>query len=269
MAGPAFKRTGSLSPISTAPSGAKKKSSWDTRSRTHRRTTATSLPRYLDPRRLGEVRADRARPTRWSWHCTRSESRAPPRPRGHLRLLPKGLRSCPRLMPETSPAHVFLPGAVIAVGESFGRYGQGEFYGYESSRQHETISPRLAPLPSLTGGEPWFLYELNRHVWQEKLRGPALGSGRSLTWRAANEGLLTHAQLRSIGVGRRTIDRWLRVGAAPSGPSRRLRLRPTATRQALHRCKFDARRTGPSRRTSRCRPCPDALRSRRTISAHE
>jgi hypothetical protein len=82
----------------------------------------------------------------WGWHCTRSESIR--LPHGHAVIYgsyKKDYGTCPSYSPQHFSAHIFLPGAVIAVGESFGRYGQGEFYGYESWRGMKAIARGLRP----------------------------------------------------------------------------------------------------------------------------
>jgi hypothetical protein len=80
----------------------------------------------------------------WSWHCTRSESIR--LPHGHAVIYGSYKRdygTCPNSPPQHFSAHVFLPGAVIAAGEPFGRYGQGEIYGYESWRGMKAIARGL------------------------------------------------------------------------------------------------------------------------------
>ena len=61
------------------------------------------------------------------------------------------------------------------------------------------------------GGEPSVLPSLGRRIWQQSSEARR-GNGRSSTWRARQQGVLTRAQLASLGVGRRTIHRWLASG---------------------------------------------------------
>jgi hypothetical protein len=65
----------------------------------------------------------------WSWHCTRS--RTMKLPHGHAVLYAayaKNEKACPEGPPQHFSAHVFLPGAVIGIGESLnaGSWGSGD-----------------------------------------------------------------------------------------------------------------------------------------------
>jgi hypothetical protein len=80
----------------------------------------------------------------WTWRCTRSESIA--LPHGHALIYAsykKDYGTCPTSPPRHFFAHVFLPGAVITLGESYSPHGQGEFSGYESWRGMKTIARAL------------------------------------------------------------------------------------------------------------------------------
>jgi hypothetical protein len=81
----------------------------------------------------------------WSWHCTRSESIK--LPQGHATIYAsyrKDEATCPSSPPRHFSAHVFLPGAVIAIGEPFNRYSQGYGSGaYESSAGLKAIARSL------------------------------------------------------------------------------------------------------------------------------
>jgi hypothetical protein len=91
----------------------------------------------------------------WSWHCTRSETLK--LPHGHAVIYAsyrKDETTCPSSPPRHFSADVFLPGAVIAIGEPSGRYGQGEIYGYESWRGMKAIARALRPYRPRPGEEP-------------------------------------------------------------------------------------------------------------------
>jgi hypothetical protein len=63
----------------------------------------------------------------WTWHCTRSQTLQ--LPEGHAVIYAaykKDYETCPSFAPHHFSAHVFLPGAVIAIGEADCRYCQGE-----------------------------------------------------------------------------------------------------------------------------------------------
>jgi hypothetical protein len=82
----------------------------------------------------------------WSWRCTRSESIK--LPHGHATIYAayrQDYKTCPSSPPQHFSAHIFLPGAVIAVGEPLSRYSQGEFFGYESWRGLKAIARSLRP----------------------------------------------------------------------------------------------------------------------------
>jgi hypothetical protein len=81
-----------------------------------------------------------------TWRCTRSESIA--LPHGHALIYAsykKNYRTCPTAPPRHFFAHVFLPGAVITIGEAYAPHGQGEFFGYESWRGMKAIARALRP----------------------------------------------------------------------------------------------------------------------------
>jgi hypothetical protein len=62
----------------------------------------------------------------WTWHCTRSQTVR--LPEGHAVIYASyrtGYKACPDFPPKHFSAHVFLPGAVIAIGEPRCRYCQG------------------------------------------------------------------------------------------------------------------------------------------------
>jgi hypothetical protein len=62
----------------------------------------------------------------WTWHCTRSQTVQ--LPEGHAVIYASyrtGYKACPDFPPKHFSAHVFLPGAVIAIGEPRCRYCQG------------------------------------------------------------------------------------------------------------------------------------------------
>lgn len=83
----------------------------------------------------------------WSWRCTRSRRL----PLAHGRAViyasyRKGFGdSCPKHPPHHFSAHVFLPGAVIAIGPALCGTCQGDLYGYESWRGMEAVVRRLRP----------------------------------------------------------------------------------------------------------------------------
>jgi hypothetical protein len=80
----------------------------------------------------------------WSWHCTRSESIH--LPQGHAVIYAayqKDYKTCPSSRPHHFSAHVFLPGVVIAIGEPYSRYSQGELSAYESRRALKAIARSL------------------------------------------------------------------------------------------------------------------------------
>lgn len=63
----------------------------------------------------------------WSWHCTRSQTVK--LPHGHAVIYASyrtGYKTCPSFAPSHFSAHVFLPGAVIAIGEPLCRHCQGD-----------------------------------------------------------------------------------------------------------------------------------------------
>jgi hypothetical protein len=63
----------------------------------------------------------------WSWYCTRSQTVQ--LPHGHAVIYAaykKDYKTCPGFAPHHFSAHVYLPGAVIAIGEATCRYCQGE-----------------------------------------------------------------------------------------------------------------------------------------------
>jgi hypothetical protein len=63
----------------------------------------------------------------WSWHCTRS--RDVKLPHGHAVIYAayrKDEATCPSSAPHHFIAHVFLPGAVVAIGQPLSRYSQGD-----------------------------------------------------------------------------------------------------------------------------------------------
>jgi hypothetical protein len=62
----------------------------------------------------------------WTWHCTRSQTVR--LPEGHAVIYASyrtGYKTCPEFPPRHFSAHVFLPGAVVAIGEPRCRYCQG------------------------------------------------------------------------------------------------------------------------------------------------
>jgi hypothetical protein len=78
--------------------------------------------------------------SQWSWHCTRSQTLK--LPHGHAVIYAayrKDFATCPQRKPEHFSAHVFLPGVVIALGESTSLYGQGYLGGFESRHGLEAI----------------------------------------------------------------------------------------------------------------------------------
>lgn len=69
----------------------------------------------------------------WSWHCTRSKTLKLPHGRAVVyAAYLEDFATCPRRKPEHLSAHVFLPGVVIALGESTSLSGQGFLGGFGS-----------------------------------------------------------------------------------------------------------------------------------------
>ena len=83
----------------------------------------------------------------WSWRCT--QSRRLPLARGRAVIYASYRRgfgdSCPKHPPHHFSAHVFLPGAVIAIGPALCGTCQGDLYGYESWRGMEAVVRGLRP----------------------------------------------------------------------------------------------------------------------------
>jgi hypothetical protein len=77
----------------------------------------------------------------WTWHCTRS--RTVKLPNGHAVIYASyrtGYATCPSFKPHHFIAHVFLPGAVVAIGQPLCRYCQGDLGpGFESFKAMESI----------------------------------------------------------------------------------------------------------------------------------
>lgn len=76
----------------------------------------------------------------WSWHCT--QSRTIRLPNGHATIYAAyrtGYAICPSFPPHHFSAHVYLPGAVVAIGEAPCRYCQGDLVTYESWRGIEAV----------------------------------------------------------------------------------------------------------------------------------
>jgi hypothetical protein len=76
----------------------------------------------------------------WSWRCTRS--RQVPLLNGHAVIYASyrtGYQVCPKRPPRHFSAHVFLPGAVIAIGEAQCRYCQAGTLTYGSFRGMEAV----------------------------------------------------------------------------------------------------------------------------------
>lgn len=80
----------------------------------------------------------------WSWHCTHAESIKLP---GGYAVIYASYRKdekiCPSGPPRHFSAHVFLPGAVIAIGEPLNLYSQGFGGAYESWRGLKAVARAL------------------------------------------------------------------------------------------------------------------------------